>query len=295
MSVKSWNYSKGFVSDAGQKLTQLMHLINDGEFGKAKSRCELFPNEASISCIVNDCEMLPIHLFFERLWSNPINDSKMNNKLENVRIFADLSEIMKSSTKSMKFVVDKHLAIDDEIAKETLFNTLIHANPDGLKTRNGMGSLPLHIACKNKTSTSFIRRLIDEYDEGVKIIDAHARLPLHFACEPCDAVIHAPTIFLLVAKYFESTLIGDINGLTPLNMLKMLGKASVAKDVVDMISDKRPNLYSLSEEEERALKRLSSLRNSDSMAYKSNFIQEHSRSVEMRENWADILNEDVGI
>ena len=62
-----------------------------------------------------------------------------------------------------------------------------------------------------------------------------------------------------------------------------------------MISDKRPNLHTLSEEEERTLKKLSSLRNSDSMAYKSTTIQEYSRSVEMRENWADILNGDVGI
>lgn len=269
-----------FSGDVG--LTQLMHLIDEGYFVKARSRCKLFPNEARTWCSVNGCEMLPIHFFFERVKSYSLVDAKEHRDEKEASILEYILNGFVTTT-AMICKVDGYHGIDknsDLEAEETLLNALIHANPDGLKSRDSKGSLPIHTACKRNARLPLIRRVIDEYDEALKIIDAHARLPLHFACEP---VVHVPTVLLLAAKYPEATRIGNINGLTPLDLLRMFDKANVAEDLNNMITNPRQGAGPTTSLTPSAPQLLNE-------SYKKCKIEsENKGDEEMRNKWANML------
>ena len=163
-------------------LTQLMHLIDQGNFVEASYRCMFYPNEATTRCVDNSgVKMLPIHLFFLRVNSCSNDGQEREAKLENA-----------------------------------LLNTLIGEYMDGLQLKDSDGSLPLHIACKRNARMSLIQILIKGNEESVRITDNSGRLPLHYACE---YYVNRAIVCDLVSKYPEAVYIGDKDGLTPLDLL----------------------------------------------------------------------------
>ena len=266
---------------SGERLTQLMHLINEGDFVKAQSRCVYYPKEASMPCIVNGCKMLPIHLLFQVVESEDTHDSEVNKEKAKRNVFDCL--LMMCPIDEIH-VVDQHSKVE---AEDCLLNALINAHPEGLESKDSKGSLPLHTACKRSVRLSLILSLIDNYGDGLKITDGRARLPLHCVCK---RKVHKRAVFSLVSKYPEATLIGDNNGRTPLDLLHEFGSSSIAEDVNNMIADKRflsSSLYAtVSKKKITMTAEPSSKLTND----KAEIMKQNTNIVEMRTQWANTLS-----
>ena len=243
------------------KFTRLMRLIQKGYFNKARIHCESYPNEASISCIVNGSDMLPIHFYFEQVTSSPYQNMKIN--------------------------------CEDE---ETLLYCLIDAYPDGLKQVNSEGSLPLHLACKNGARFPLILKLVNEYSRGLNIMDDYKRMPLHWSC---GRIINKSVVSLLLEECPEAASIRDTYGLTPMNLLRYFNAPAVVEDIIGMIPEQcsPPTLYSIQDEETLSTHPSTSCESLDSISVISSYNENEyapevkkSIAMKMRLKWSPMFS-----
>ena len=61
---------------------------------------------------------------------------------------------------------------------------LVEKWSEGLKVKNKLGDLPLHLACvgEEEGSLEVIQCVVEQYPEGLQVKDRRGHLPLHFAC-----------------------------------------------------------------------------------------------------------------
>jgi hypothetical protein len=128
--------------------------------------------------------------------------------------------VVKTPAEASYWVVDTayprlpiHLMCLNADAPQELAQALVDAYPEGCMAKEGSGSNPLHLACKNGLPLEIITTLLEKYPKATRMKDEMGRLPLHLACAVgADlAVIKA-----LMDAYPASCSMKDYNGHTAL-------------------------------------------------------------------------------
>jgi ankyrin repeat protein len=88
------------------------------------------------------------------------------------------------------------LGTDDVVE---ILEYLVDRDPTLLRSRDPVGSLPLHVACHRGASFAIVQSLVNLYKASVKSVTSEGDLPLFLACEMPQTYLD--TIFLLMKLY----------------------------------------------------------------------------------------------
>ena len=91
---------------------------------------------------------------------------------------------------------------------------LVAAYPDSLLLKDSAGDLPLHLACRERSSKSVIGILLSEEPQAAKVKDDEGRLPLHLACRQGTPV---QVVDSLIICYFRGSRTPDSYQLLPIH------------------------------------------------------------------------------
>ena len=103
---------------------------------------------------------------------------------------------------------------------------ILNQCPDAVKLKNRLGELPLHKACQNVNSMSFIQLLIDMYPEALQVKDTELNYPLHLICLQQKYTrnykkfkkLLEPLIPIMIEKYPQAVYEKNINSQYPLHV-----------------------------------------------------------------------------
>ena len=142
--------------------------------------------------------------------------------------------VAKSSEEASCWVVDTdyprlpiHLACSFADAPRDLIQALLDAYPEGCMAKEGSGSNPLHLACKNGLQLETITTLLEKYPKVTRIKDEIGRLPLHLSCA---IGAELSVVKVLMDAYPASCSMKDYNGHTALTYVDYCTDDDAVKD-----------------------------------------------------------------
>ncbi len=142
--------------------------------------------------------------------------------------------IAKTSEEASYWVVDTdyprlpiHLACSFTDVPRDLIQALLDAYPEGCMAKEGSGSNPLHLACKNGLQLEIIEILLEKYPKATRIKDEIGRLPLHLACAMGAEL---STVKILMDAYPASCSMKDYNGHTAFTYIDYCTEDGAVKD-----------------------------------------------------------------
>jgi len=115
-----------------------------------------------------------------------------------------------------------------------IFDALIEANEEAVKTKGNSGFYPLHYACAYGASSELIRTLHSKFPGAASVKDEEEGvLPLHLACM---AGCNKEEVFMcLLSSYPEGAKIRDDFGKLPLDYAKNIQSDSYRKTAIDCL------------------------------------------------------------
>lgn len=127
-----------------------------------------------------------------------------------------------------------------------LVNLLLKANPDAASARRGVGRVPLHqIMFSDRIPMDTLKSLCSAYPEGVKTKDFYGRVPLHYACDVNKPSSDSSVVHHLLDLYPEGATVRDSHLLYPLTIAIDRDHEAVNLEVVRMLYNAFPAALSV--------------------------------------------------
>ena len=128
-----------------------------------------------------------------------------------------------------------HLACSHSDVPQDLIEALLNAYPEGCTAKEGSGSNPLHLACKNCLPLDIIATLLTKYPKATRVKDQIGRLPLHLACASGTEL---SVVKILMDAYPASCSMKDYNGHTALTYVDYCIEGDTVKDEFSALFEK---------------------------------------------------------